>query len=76
MAAYRVTRIGEVITAHWVSGNVKVSFNNAAEVTAFALADESALAIEEEPDGAVIIIYQTAAGALAIKRTRNRITWS
>ncbi|MHB0934907.1 MAG: hypothetical protein ACYC6A_00830 [Armatimonadota bacterium] len=75
MAAYRVTPIGEVLAARWSGGNVLVSFNGAAEVTAFALAVESALAIDEEPDGAVIIVYQTDAG-LALKRTLDRATWS
>ena len=75
MSALKITRFGERITARWTAGNVKVSFNGDPELQAFALAAESPLYIEEEPDGAICLIYLLAA-VVSLKRTRDRLTWS
>ena len=75
MAALLLTKLGDRIVARWSGGNVLVTFNDDAELTAFALAAESALDMDEEPDGAIVITYLSG-GAVTFKRTRDRVTWT
>lgn len=76
MAALCLTKFGERITARWSAGTVYVQYGDDPETAAFALASDSPLYLDEEPDGALVIVYLTATGAVAMKRSRNRSSWT
>jgi sugar lactone lactonase YvrE len=47
----------ERITARWSGGQVLVSVNGAAEVVAFSLATETAIALAEDPAGRLWLVF-------------------
>jgi len=70
------TRFGDMIYARWLSGNVETRVNAGAWATAFALTNEAALALQERPDGQLVITYKDVDGALVQKTSRDRTTWT
>jgi hypothetical protein len=76
MLATMITQYGDIVDARWNGGNVLLRVNGGTEMTAFALAAESGLALLPFPDGRWCLVYQDSSGLVQRKYSADRgTTW-